>query len=146
MILRDIMTEHVESIPSETSIRNAAEKMASLDVGAVPVVENDQPVGFITDRDITIRAVAEGLDPETPSVRDIMTPGVESLYEDQDVEDAAMLMEKQKIRRVLVVDREGQPVGIVSLGDLAVRSDNDQLTEEVLEEISSPSEPNRLTP
>ena len=143
MRLREIMTPEVESIPANTTIRNAAEKMASMNIGVLPVIEGDELIGIITDRDIAIRAVAEGLEPDTTAVRDVMTPHVECCHDDDDVEQAAELMEQRKIRRVLVVDDDDCLCGIVTLGDLATRMGDHDLPEEVLEEVSTPSAPMR---
>lgn len=137
------MTPDVESIPADTTIRNAAEKMASMDIGVLPVIEGDELTGIITDRDITIRAVAEGLDPDTTAVRDVMTPHVECCHEDDELEQCAELMEQRKIRRIVVVDEDDCLTGILSLGDLATRTGDHDLPEEVLEEVSSPSAPRR---
>jgi CBS domain-containing protein len=137
------MTSGVESIPADTTIRNAAEKMASMDVGVLPVVEGEELIGIITDRDICIRAVAEGLDPDATTVQDIMTPHVECCHEDDALEACAELMEQRKIRRVVVVDEDDHVSGIVSLGDIATRSGDRELPEEVLEEVCTPSAPRR---
>jgi len=143
MTVKEIMTEDVEAIAADTTIRNAAEKMASMDVGVLPVVQGEELVGIVTDRDIAIRAVAEGLDPDTTAVRDVMTPHVECCHEDDDLEQCAELMEERKIRRIVVVDEDDRLTGILSLGDLATRSGDHELPEEVLEEISTPSAPRR---
>ena len=143
MTIREIMTQDVESIPADTTIRNAAEKMASMDVGVLPVIESDELIGIITDRDICIRAVAEGLDPDSTAVHDVMTPNVECCHEDDEVEQCAELMEQRRIRRILIVDEDDRLSGIVSLGDLATRTGDHELPEEVLEEVSTPSAPRR---
>ncbi|NLX06591.1 MAG: CBS domain-containing protein, partial [Phycisphaerae bacterium] len=93
----------------------------------------------ITDRDITIRVTAEGLDPTTTSVSEAMTEGVVHCREDESIERAAELMEERQIRRLVVVDEDNRPVGIVSLGDLAVRVHDDRLTGEVTERVSEPA-------
>ena len=107
MQLKDIMTPGVEVIASEASIYEAAEKMSHRDIGPLPVCEGERLVGMLTDRDITVRAVAAGRDPRMTHVRDIMTPDVVYGFEDQEVEDAARLMEQYQIRRL--------PVLVVSL-------------------------------
>jgi CBS domain-containing protein len=141
MLLRDVMTRSIENIPAEATIAQAAEKMRSLDVGALPVCQNEKLVGVITDRDIAIRAVANGRDPKATCVSDAMSNDLFYCYEDETVESAAKLMEQKQIRRLPVFDRNNRAVGIVSLGDLAVRTHNDQLSGEVLERVSEPSQP-----
>ena len=93
---------------------------------------------MLTDRDITVRAVAAGRDPLTTQVRDVMTPDVVYGFEDQDVEDAARLMEQYQIRRLPVLNRSKQLVGMVALGDLAVHAGTRPVAAEVLEQVSEP--------
>ncbi len=139
MQARDIMTSDCECTRPDASLQNAAQKMRDLDVGPLPVCgENNRLVGMITDRDIVVRALAEGMDPQSTKVRDIMTPGVVPCFEDQDVEEVARLMEEHQIRRLVVLNRNKRLVGIVSLGDLAVETKDEQLAGEALERISEP--------
>ena len=141
MLLKDIMTRSVEEIPPQASLRDAAQRMKSLDVGALPVCENNQLVGMVTDRDIAVRAVADGRDPSETTVLDAMTPGAVWCFEDDDVKDAARIMEQKQIRRLVVLDRNKHAVGIVSLGDIATRLSNEKLSGEILNEVSEPSQP-----
>jgi CBS domain-containing protein len=143
MLLRDVMTRQIQEIPPEATLQDAAERMKSLDIGALPVCKNDKLIGILTDRDIAIRAVAAGRDPKKTRVSDAMTPEVCFCFDDDDVEEAAKLMERRQIRRLVVMDHNKHAVGIVSLGDLATRTRDDQLTGEVLERVSEPSAPNR---
>jgi CBS domain-containing protein len=143
MQLKEIMTPNVETIHPKDPIREAARKMKSLDVGSLPVCDNRKMLGMVTDRDITIRAVAEGRDPDSTQVSEAMTSNLIYCFEDQDVEEAAKVMEQQQIRRLPILDREKRLVGIVSLGDLAVRGTSDKMSGEVLEEISEPARPDR---
>ena len=138
MQLKEIMTPTVEVIAPEASIREAAEKMRHLDIGPLPVCDGDRLVGMLTDRDITVRAVAAGRDPVTTQVRDVMTPDVVYGFEDQDIQDAARLMEQYQIRRLPVLNRRQQLVGMVALGDLAVHAGTQPVTAEVLEQVSEP--------
>jgi CBS domain-containing protein len=94
---------------------------------------------MVTDRDIVVRAVAEGRDPNTTKVADVMSPQVAYCFEDQRVEEAAQMMEARQIRRLPILDREKQLVGIVSLGDIAIGTRDEQLAGQVLEEVSAPS-------
>ena len=126
MQLNRIMTEYVEVITLEKSIQEAARQMRSLDVGVLPVCDGDRLVGMITDRDVTIRVVAEGRDPKTTTVEESMTRQVVYCFEDQDIEEAERVMEKNQIRRLPVLDRDKRIVGIVSLGDLAVKNDENR--------------------
>jgi CBS domain-containing protein len=107
------------------------------------VLDGDRVSGIITDRDIAVRAVARNANPAQVHVRDIMTPGAEHVTEDQDVEDAARLMEEKQIRRILVTGPEGNVIGIVSLGDIAVHTHNVNLGGAVLERVSEPARPER---
>jgi CBS domain-containing protein len=116
--------------------------MRNLDIGALPVCgDNDRLVGIITDRDITIRATAGCCDPAGTCVSDVMTPGIIYVFEDQDVTEAAHLMEENQIRRLVVLNQDKRLVGIVSLGDLAVKAGDDELSGEALELVSEPAMP-----
>jgi CBS domain-containing protein len=141
MQLKDVMTREVEVIRPDATLHEAAEKMKTLDVGPLPVCDRDRLVGMITDRDITVRATAQGWVPGLTKVRDVMTQDVTYCFEDQDVEEAARLMEEKQIRRLVVLNRDKRLVGIVSLGDLAVRTGDEELAGEVLEEVSEPAAP-----
>jgi CBS domain-containing protein len=141
MLLRDVMTARIENIPADATLMQAAEKMKQLDIGALPVYENDRLVGMITDRDIAVRAVAAGRDPKKMPVREAMSRNVCFCYEDESMESAAKLMEEKQIRRLPVFDRSERAIGIVSLGDLAVRNRDDRLSGEVLARVSKPSQP-----
>jgi CBS domain-containing protein len=144
MKVKDVMTSGVECISPITTLREAAQRMKELDVGPMPVCgEDDRLAGMITDRDITVRAVAAGLDLSTAKVRDVMTPNVIYCFEDQDIGDAAHMMEQNQIRRLVVLNRDKRLVGIISLGDLAVDSGNEELAGHTLEAISEPAMPVR---
>jgi CBS domain-containing protein len=143
MQIKDIMTPNVEVTELTTNLKEAATKMKTLNVGSLPVREGDQLVGMITDRDIVIRGVAEGSDPDKTTVSTVMTSDLVYCFEDQDVQEAAQVMADRQIRRLPIVNREHQLVGIVSLGDLAVDGRDDDLSGEALEEISKPAEPMR---
>jgi CBS domain-containing protein len=139
--LQDVMTRHVEVVRPDAPLREAATKMADLDVGAIPVCDGDRLVGMLTDRDIAIRAVARGADPGSP-VRETMTSSVRFCFEDEPVERAVETMKERKIRRLPILDRERHLIGIVALGDLAVDVDTDAAGD-VLERVSSPARPTR---
>lgn len=143
MQLRDIMTRDVDVVRPEAPIREAAMKVRSLDVGPIPVCDGERLIGMLTDRDITIRAVAERRDPDETPVRDVMTHDVAFCFEDQDVEQAAALMEQRQIRRIPVLNEQKRLVGIVSLGDLALGTRDPERVGQTLEEVSAPAEPKR---
>jgi len=143
MKIKEVMTPNVETVDAAATLRACAEKMKSLDVGILPVLEDQRIVGVVTDRDIVIRAVAEGKDAEKCPVRDIMTQEVEIVSDEQEAEEAARLMKRNQIRRVLAVDSNDRLVGMLSLGDLAVHSGDRDLAGEVLERVSEPAKPAR---
>jgi CBS domain-containing protein len=137
MKINEIITTNPKCIAPNTTIQDAALEMKVLDVGILPVCENNRLVGAVTDRDIAIRAVAQGFDTRRTTIEDIMTEEVVCCFEDQDVEEAAQIMEQRKIRRLPVLSRDRQLVGIVSLGDLAVRSGNSKVAGEVLGHVAT---------
>jgi CBS domain-containing protein len=140
MQIKFTMSEGVECARPGDTIAHAAERMRDLNVGALPVCGgNDKLVGMITDRDITIRATADGCDAESTCVGDVMSPRIAYCFDDQNVQDAARLMEEKQIRRLVVLNRDKRLVGILSLGDLAVRNADDRLSGEALERISEPA-------
>jgi CBS domain-containing protein len=143
MLVKDVMTRGAECVSPTTTLADAATRMKELDVGPLPVCENDRLVGIITDRDITVRATAEAFPPRLGQVRDVMTPDVVYCFEDQDVQEAAGLMQQHQIRRLVVLNRDKRLVGIVSLGDLAVETGDDQLAGRTLEQVSEPAMPHR---
>jgi CBS domain-containing protein len=143
MQVYEVMTPDVEVIHPDATLKEAATKMSQLDIGPLPVCDGERLVGMLTDRDITIRATAQGCDPDTTKVRDMMTSEVVYCFEDQDVETAAQMMEMRQIRRVPVLDRDKRLVGIVSLGDLSVETGDRELAGKTLEGISEPAGPNR---
>ena len=135
MNITDIMTHDPEWIHPETTIEDAACKMRRLDTGFLPVGDGDRLQGILTDRDITIRAVAEGLDPATVPVEDVMTPTIIYCYEDQDVQEAADLMAEKQVHRLVVLNRDKKLTGVVSLGDVCVRCGDHEMVGDVLEDI-----------
>ena len=142
-LLKDVMTPRVEVIHPGATLEDAAQKMKAFDVGVIPVCDGERLVGMLTDRDIVVRVIAEQRDPKRMAVRDAMTPQVTYCFDDDSVEKAAMLMVEKQIRRLVVLNREKRLVGIVSLGDLAVHTENTQLSGEVLEYVSEPAGPRR---
>lgn len=143
MKIKELMTTRVEVARPDSTLRQVAEQMKSLDVGMMPVCDGDRVLGALTDRDMVIRAVAAGKDPATTRAADVMTPDVTYCYEDDDVKDAAKKMQNEQIRRLIVLDKNKRLVGIVALGDLAVDMGNDKEVSQTLEKISEPSAPDR---
>jgi len=143
MQVHEVMTRGAECTRPDATLHEAAERMKALDVGALPVCDNDRLVGMLTDRDITVRATAERLPPSLGQVRDVMTPDILYCFEDQDVGEAARLMELNQVRRLVVLNRDKRLVGIVSLGDLAVKAGDGGLSGEALEQVSEPAAPKR---
>nr|NMG00773.1 CBS domain-containing protein [Aromatoleum toluolicum] len=135
--LRDLMSRDVKVINPDMTIMQAAATMRDEGFGMMPVGENDRMIGTISDRDIAIRAVAEGKDSST-KVRDVMSDGVAWAFEDESVDEAVKIMSERQVRRLPVVDREKRLVGIVSLGDFAVERTEIQPAAEALAEISKP--------
>ncbi|MGN6487399.1 MAG: CBS domain-containing protein [Devosia sp.] len=135
MRVSDCMSTGVEIASPEDPIRNVARTMREIDAGSMPVGENDRLVGMITDRDIAIRAVAEGLGPDT-KVRGIMSTDVRWCFEDEDVEDVAEQMAEHKIRRLPVLSRQKRLIGVISLGDLSQADGSSSGA--ALKEISEP--------
>ena len=119
--LREVMSTDVKMVPADAPIEQAAKEMQRGDFGAIPVWDGNEVVGMLTDRDITVRATAEGKSPDT-KVRDVMTPQVHYLYEDEDVDTASKIMRDKQIRRLAVFNRENQLVGMFALGDLATEA------------------------
>lgn len=136
--LSEVMTRNVQVISPNATIKEAAQQMRGGDFGMLPVGENDRMIGAISDRDIAIRAIADGKGSNTP-VRDVMSPGVVWAYDSDSVEDAARLMSEHQVRRLPVVDQDKRLVGIVALGDFAVDSADLAPAAEALTEISRPS-------
>jgi CBS domain-containing protein len=143
MKISEIMTTNVEVIHPDARLVEAAKKMREMDVGSLPVCDGDRLLGMLTDRDITIRAVAEGEDPNEITIQDVMTREVVYCFEDQEVEEAARLMGEKQIRRLPVLNRHKRLVGILALGDVSVDYPDEGKTGKTLEEISKPSRPAR---
>ncbi|ASS74539.1 CBS domain-containing protein [Tumebacillus algifaecis] len=136
MKIRELMTSDVESCSPEDSLQQAAQVMADIDVGIVPIVRDGGYLqGCITDRDIVIRAVAKGMDINSTHVEECMTSGVISCSPEQTAQEAAQLMADHQVRRLPVVE-EGRLIGIVAIGDLAVQGASDEAAGFALSEIS----------
>lgn len=137
MQVRNEMTRKIEIVNPETSVREVSQKMRDLNIGVLPVCDNSSLVGIVTDRDIAIRLAAEGKDPSATKVKEIMSPKVEWCFDDEEVEKVAAKMESKKIRRLPVINHDKKLVGMLSLGDLALRGSRETACE-ILEKVSMP--------
>jgi CBS domain-containing protein len=142
MSIKEIMTEHVEAVAYDATIKQAADRMRVLNVGCLPVKSDGAVSGIVTDRDITVRAIAQGLNPNETKVEEVMSTEIVWCYEDEDVQKAADLMKEKKVRRLLVRDHKDEVIGIVTIGDICVHC-NPEFSGNVVKEISDPAEPNR---
>ena len=138
----EIMTRGVRAMRPSDSVVLAAQAMDELNVGVVPVCDGERLVGMVTDRDITIRAVAQGKADEGVTLSSVMSSELSWCYEDQSVDEVMRDMSQRQIRRLPVVDRDKHLVGMVSLGDIAAKSGGPQVSQS-LADISEPAEPDR---
>ncbi|MFX1675802.1 CBS domain-containing protein [Paraburkholderia sp. A2WS-5] len=138
--IAEVMTREADVLPPEASLQEAAQIMDRLNVGVLPICDGTRLVGMLTDRDIVVRGVSAGAGPESP-VLEALSDTVEWCYGDDDVSVAEQKMVSRQIRRLPVLDRNRQLIGIVSLGDLATWAEGDRSS--VLRAVSSPSQPDR---
>lgn len=138
MLVRESMTKDVELGSPGMTLMEAARKMRDGDFGVLPIGENDRLVGLVTDRDIVVRGIAEGRDPEDTEVREVMSTEVLYCYEDQSLDEVLDNLSDNQIRRLPVLNRQKRLVGILSLGDIAQYGNNSGRTEETLSRISEP--------
>jgi CBS domain-containing protein len=138
MKLSEIMTRDIVVIQPDDSLQSAAKKMRDRNIGFLPVCDGETLIGVLSDRDITIRALAEGMDVNIMLGRDLMTAPAIYCFEDQDVNEAAKIMEENQIRRLVILSREDKRiVGVVSLGDLA-KNQTTERSGQVLQKVSEP--------
>ena len=135
MRIGELMTKNLETIEASEPVRAAAMRMRTCNIGSLPVMEGGQLVGMLTDRDITVRCTAMGLDPNTTLVREAMTAAVITCEPEATLAEAERLMEEKMVRRLVVVDGKRTPVGILSLDDLATVPEEVLHTGEVLERL-----------
>ena len=140
MNIRDVMTREVETVKSDTSIREAAELMRDRDIGVLPVVDDGKVSGMLTDRDIVIRSTAAGSNPNDAKAGDAASADIAWCYDDDEVKEVVEKMSEHKVRRLPVMNRSDELVGIVSIGDVAVES-SEGMAGEALEDISKPNRP-----
>ena len=135
----ETMTPDVVMVGPAGSLAEAARLMKENDIGTLPVCDAGRLIGMLTDRDITVRATAEGRDPQVTRVEEIMTPEVVCCLASDDVQQAADVMQRAQLRRLLVIDAEGRLSGIVSLGDIVLQTGDEKLAGETLERVSEPT-------
>ena len=134
--IRDVMTANPETVSERDSLLQAARIMRDQDTGIVPVVDGRKIIGLVTDRDIVVRAIADGKDVNNVRVNEVMTKQVRTVNEDSSVDEVLNLMSGAEIRRVPVVNQSNELVGIVSIGDLASRTNRDGKVGKAIEDIS----------
>lgn len=140
MTLNQIMSKNVVSVNPQQSVSEAAQKMSQHNVGSLPVVQNGEVIGILTDRDISLRATSKGLDPNTTNVDAIMSTNLVTGSPQMDIQEASRLMQEKQIRRLPVIENN-QLSGIVALGDFATQDNFQDEAEETLSSISEPSNP-----
>lgn len=136
MLAKDVMSKKPEFLPPNATLKQAADQMRIHDYGFLPVGENDRLIGIVTDRDITIRAVAEGRDPNKTTLRDVMSKGVHWCKDTDNLELVAKKMEELQVRRLVVLSKDKRMIGIISLGDIATKCHNNKICSEVAEAVS----------
>jgi CBS domain-containing protein len=134
----DVMTRNVRTLKPGSTVADAAKAMEELDVGVIPVCEGDTLVGMVTDRDIVVRAVAQGLDGETPLAK-VMSTDIRTARESDDLDTVLADMAASQIRRLPVLDAEEHLIGIISIGDIAVKGQDEEDVGQSLGEISTPA-------
>jgi CBS domain-containing protein len=131
------MTRKVEVISPDATTADAARRMAQLDVGSIPVCDGGRLIGILTDRDLVVRVMASGREPKMTHIKEVMSDAMHYCYEDEDSAKAARLMSERQIRRLPILSRSKQLVGIVSLGDLATKNEDAAASGGVLKHVSS---------
>jgi len=140
MLVKDIMSRDIQVVQPHSTLQATAELMKVLDVGPLPVCDGDRLVGIVTDRDITVRAVAEGQDCWEGRVRDVMSTDIAYCFEDDDIAIAIRQMKEKQLRRLLVLSRDKRLAGIVSLADLALHTGAEDAASETLQAVSQPAD------
>jgi CBS domain-containing protein len=136
MKVKNAMHKNAEWVSPETPIAQIAKKMKDLDIGSLPVGENDRLIGMVTDRDIACRGVADGRDVSNVTARDVMSKGIVYCNDTEDLDDAVRLMETKKIRRLPVIDEKKRMVGMLSLGDVSHAASH-EMSGEVIAAVSA---------
>ncbi len=134
--VKDVMTLNPQCVSPTTTLSDAAKIMAKIDSGFLPVCDNDRLVGTITDRDIVVRAVNEGKDPKSTLVKDAMSDKVVYCFEDDETDFAIQKMKAKQVRRILVLNKNKRLTGVISLGDLAIKTNDKELIGDLTETVS----------
>ena len=135
MLAKDIMSKKPEFLPPTATLKQAADQMRTHDYGFIPVGENDRLIGAITDRDIVVRAICEGRDPNKTKLNDIMSQGIYYCFESDELKNVAKKMEELQIRRLVVLNKNKRMTGVISLGDFATKSKDSKLCSELTDAI-----------
>jgi CBS domain-containing protein len=135
MKVYEVMTRGIETVSPGATLEFAAKKMMNRNVGFLPVVESEKLVGVVTDRDIVLRAVSAGLRPYMTTVGQVMTKKPLTVYDDETLTEASLVMEKHLVHRLIVMDRQQHLVGIISLSDIAAKTKNERLSGHVLGKV-----------
>ena len=141
MQIKDVMTHEVASLDIKDTVEHAAQMMNEFNIGSLPVCENEKVIGMVTDRDITLRSVAQGQNTKTQTVREIMSSNPVTINPTTDVNDAVRIMSERQVRRLPVVENN-KVIGMVALGDIAVEPQLCDNAEDALKNISEPATPN----
>jgi CBS domain-containing protein len=136
MQAKNVMSKKPEFAPPSWTLKQAADQMRTHDYGFLPIGENDRLIGAVTDRDMVIRAIAEGRDPNKTTVREVMTSEVQYCFETDNIEDVVQQMESLQIRRLVVLNKDKRMTGIISLGDVATKGRNSRLCSELIDAVS----------
>lgn len=136
MHAKEIMSKKPEFLPPEATLKQAAESMRSHDYGFIPIGLDDKLIGAVTDRDITIRAISKGKDPNKTTVNEVMSKGIQYCFENDDLNEVVQKMEKLQLRRLVVLNDEKRMTGIISLGDIARKCHDEKLCAELTEKVS----------
>jgi CBS domain-containing protein len=137
MKVSEVMTHGVESVSPAATLEQAAKKMRTRNVGFLPVIDGERVIGVVTDRDIVLRAVSEGMRPHMTTVREVMTAKPICCYDDQSITEVSLMMERNLVRRVVVVDRKEKAlIGIITLSDIAAKLRDERLSGHVLNKVS----------
>ncbi len=136
MKVKDVMHKGAEWVTPETAVSDIAQRMRDLDIGAIPVGENDRLIGMVTDRDIACRGVANGQDSASLTARDVMSKGIFYCNDSEDLEDALRIMEQKQVRRLPVINDKKRMVGMLSIGDVGDAASH-ELTGEVVAAVSA---------
>lgn len=136
MLAKDVMSKKPEFLPPTATLKQAADQMRTHDYGFIPVGENDRLIGAVTDRDLAIRAIAEGKDPNRTTLREVMSKGIQFCFDTDNLDKVVLQMEKLHIRRLVVLNKDKRMIGIISLGDIATKCKNSKLCSELTEAVS----------